>query len=182
MADAWYGALQSAGYKNLGVYSYTSYLQGPLNNSNIYAKTRWVAQYGAQMGYSAFGANDRGWQYTSSGRINGISGSVDMNAFGNKEFVAIYSQGTGYYIANSLDGGNANFSFGYGNPNDKMLVGDWNKNGKDSFAARRGNAYYIKNVLAGGDADRVVFYGRADDQVLVGDWDGDGRDTFAVRR
>lgn len=87
MADAWYGALQSAGYKNLGVYSYTSYLQGPLNNSNIYAKTRWVAQYGAQMGYNAFGTNDRGWQYTSSGRINGIGGSVDMNAFGNKAYV-----------------------------------------------------------------------------------------------
>lgn len=86
MADAWYGALQSAGYKNLGVYSYTSYLQGPLNNSNIYAKTRWVAQYGAQMGYNAFGTNDRGWQYTSSGRINGISGSVDMNAFGSKNY------------------------------------------------------------------------------------------------
>ena len=87
MADAWYGALQSAGYKNLGVYSYTSYLQGPLNNSNIYAKTRWVAQYGAQMGYNAFDTNDRGWQYTSSGRINGIGGSVDMNAFGNKAYV-----------------------------------------------------------------------------------------------
>ena len=87
MADAWYGALQSAGYKNLGVYSYTSYLQGPLNNSNIYAKTRWVAQYGAQMGYNAFDTNDRGWQYTSSGHINGISGSVDMNAFGNKAYV-----------------------------------------------------------------------------------------------
>lgn len=86
MADAWYGALQSAGYKNLGVYSYTSYLQGPLNNSSIYAKTRWVAQYGAQMGYNAFGANDRGWQYTSSGHINGISGSVDMNAFGSKNY------------------------------------------------------------------------------------------------
>lgn len=86
MADAWYGALQSAGYKNLGVYSYTSYLQGPLNNSSIYAKTRWVAQYGAQMGYNAFGTNDRGWQYTSSGHINGISGSVDMNAFGGKNY------------------------------------------------------------------------------------------------
>lgn len=86
MADAWYGALQSAGYKNLGVYSYTSYLQGPLNNSSIYAKTRWVAQYGAQMGYNAFGTNDRGWQYTSSGHINGISGSVDMNAFGSKNY------------------------------------------------------------------------------------------------
>lgn len=86
MADAWYGALQSAGYKNLGVYSYTSYLQGPLNNSNIYAKTRWVAQYGARMEFTSFGTNDRGWQYTSSGHINGISGSVDMNAFGSKNY------------------------------------------------------------------------------------------------
>ena len=58
-----------------------------MNNSNIYAKTRWVAQYGAQMGYNAFDTNDRGWQYTSSGRINGIGGSVDMNAFGNKAYV-----------------------------------------------------------------------------------------------
>ena len=87
MADAWYGALQSAGYKNLGVYSYTSYLQGPLNNSNIYAKTRWVAQYGARMGFDSFPTDSRGWQYTSSGKVDGISGNVDMNAFGNKEFV-----------------------------------------------------------------------------------------------
>lgn len=89
MADAWYGALQSAGYKNLGVYSYTSYLQGPLNNANIYAKTRWVAQYGPQMEFTAFGTNDRGWQYTSSGQINGISGNVDMSAFGNKTYSVI---------------------------------------------------------------------------------------------
>lgn len=86
IVNAWYGALQSGGYQNLGVYSYTSYLQGPLNNANIYAKTRWVAQYGAQMEFPSFGTNDRGWQYTSSGHINGISGSVDMNAFGSKNY------------------------------------------------------------------------------------------------
>ena len=86
IADAWYNALQSGGYQNLGVYSYTNYLNGPLNSASIHAKTRWVAQYGAQMGYNAFGTNDRGWQYTSSGRINGISGSVDMNAFGSKNY------------------------------------------------------------------------------------------------
>ena len=88
MVNAWYGAMQSAGYTNLGVYSYTSYLQGPLNNANIHAKTRWVAQYGARMEYTAFGTNDRGWQYTESGQINGISGSVDLNAFGVKTYVS----------------------------------------------------------------------------------------------
>lgn len=89
IVNNWYSALQSAGYKNLGVYSYTSYLQGPLKHVDIYAKTTWVAQYGARMGFDSFPTNSRGWQYTSSGQINGISGNVDMNAFGNKEYESL---------------------------------------------------------------------------------------------
>ena len=87
IVNNWYNALQSAGYKNLSVYSYTSYLQGPLKHADIYAKTTWVAQYGARMGFDSFPTDSRGWQYTSSGKVDGISGNVDMNAFGNKEFV-----------------------------------------------------------------------------------------------
>ena len=87
IVNNWYSALQSAGYKNLGVYSYTSYLQGPLKHADIYAKTMWVAQYGARMGFDSFPTNSRGWQYTSTGKVDGISGNVDMNAFGNKECV-----------------------------------------------------------------------------------------------
>lgn len=89
IVNNWYSALQSAGYKNLGVYSYTSYLQGPLKHVDIYAKTTWVAQYGARMGFDSFPTNSRGWQYTSSGKVNGISGNVDMNAFGNKEYESL---------------------------------------------------------------------------------------------
>ena len=87
IVNNWYSALQSAGYRNLGVYSYTSYLQGPLKHVDIYAKTTWVAQYGARMGFDSFPTNSRGWQYTSTGKVDGISGNVDMNAFGNKEYV-----------------------------------------------------------------------------------------------
>ena len=87
IVNNWYSALQSAGYKNLSVYSYTSYLQGPLKHADIYAKTTWVAQYGARMGFDSFPTNSRGWQYTSSGKVDGISGNVDMNAFGNKTYV-----------------------------------------------------------------------------------------------
>lgn len=86
MVNSWYGKLQAAGYNNLSVYSYTSYLNSALNSSNIHGKTRWVAQYGSTMQYTAFPTNDRGWQYTSGGSINGISGRVDMNAFGNYQF------------------------------------------------------------------------------------------------
>ena len=89
IVNNWYSALQSAGYKNLGVYSYTSYLQGPLNHVDIYAKTTWVAQYGARMGFDSFPTNSRGWQYTSTGKVDGISGNVDMNAFGNKEYESL---------------------------------------------------------------------------------------------
>ena len=39
------------------------------------------------MGYTAWSSNDRGWQYSSSVRVNGISGSVDVNAFGGKTYV-----------------------------------------------------------------------------------------------
>ena len=89
IVNNWYSALQSAGYKNLSVYSYTSYLQGPLKHADIYAKTTWVAQYGARMGFDSFPTNSRGWQYTSTGKVDGISGNVDMNAFGNKEYESL---------------------------------------------------------------------------------------------
>lgn len=164
MADAWYGALQSAGYKNLGVYSYTSYLQGPLNNSNIYAKTRWVAQYGVQMGYNAFDTNDRGWQYTSSGRINGISGSVDMNAFGNKAYAqdssaidvrrmpAVSIPNGNYYInvrskvAFSVDIPNGSMS-------DSTVIqlysGNESKTQQFRFTKQQDGSYVIANVKSG---------------------------------
>ena len=87
IVNAWFSQLRNAGYSNLAVYSYTSYLNNELNNSNIHAKTRWVAQYGSRMGYTAWSSNDRGWQYSSSVRVNGISGSVDVNAFGGKTYV-----------------------------------------------------------------------------------------------
>ena len=89
IVNNWYSALQPGGYRNLGVYSYTSYLQGPLKHADIYAKTTWVAQYGARMGFDSFPTNSRGWQYTSTGKVDGISGNVDMNAFGNKEYESL---------------------------------------------------------------------------------------------
>ena len=88
IVNAWYSKLKSAGYTNVAVYSYTSYLNKELNSSNIHSKTRWVAQYGSSMEYTAFPTNDRGWQYTSKGRVNGISGTVDLSAFGNKTSTA----------------------------------------------------------------------------------------------
>lgn len=98
IVNSWYNVMQSNGYSNLGVYSYTSYLQGPLNSANIHAKTRWVAQYGAKMGFTKFPTNDRGWQYTSIGHVDGIDGNVDMNAFGNKSYSSGGSHNSDYTV------------------------------------------------------------------------------------
>lgn len=187
MADAWYGALQSAGYKNLGVYSYTSYLQGPLNNSSIYAKTRWVAQYGARMEFPSFGTNDRGWQYTSSGHINGISGSVDMNAFGNKAYAqdssaidvrrmpAVSIPNGNYYInvrskvAFSVDIPNGSMS-------DSTVIqlysGNESKTQQFRFTKQQDGSYVIANVNSGKALD--VRNGAAGNNAVVQQYSANG--------
>lgn len=82
IVNAWYGTMGANGYSNLSVYSYTNYLMGPLNSSNIHARTSWVAQYSGYMGFSDWFGASRGWQYTSTGSVSGIAGTVDLNAFG----------------------------------------------------------------------------------------------------
>lgn len=186
IVNNWYSALQSAGYKNLGVYSYTSYLQGPLKHVDIYAKTTWVAQYGARMGFDSFPTNSRGWQYTSSGQINGISGNVDMNAFGNKEFVnggsgndlqaaidvrkmtAVTIPNGNYYInvrskvASSVDipGGSAADSTAI-----QLYSGNSSKAQQFTFTGQSDGSYEIVNVNSGKALD--VRNGVAENNAIV---------------
>ena len=187
IVNAWYGALQSGGYQNLGVHSYTSYLQGPLNNANIYAKTRWVAQYGPQMEFTAFGTNDRGWQYTSSGQINGISGSVDMNAFGNKTYAqnsasidvrkmsAVSIPNGDYYInvrskvASSVDIPGAS---GTDSTAIQLYSGNGSKAQQFTFTKQSDGSYVIINVNSGKALD--VRNGAAGNNAVVQQYSANG--------
>lgn len=83
IVDSYFSTLSSKGWKKYSVYSYTSYLNSSLKSSKIWKKVQWVAQYGAQMGFTSWNTNFRGWQYSSQAQVNGIRGSVDVNAFGN---------------------------------------------------------------------------------------------------
>lgn len=187
IVNAWYGALQSGGYQNLGVYSYTSYLQGPLNNANIYAKTRWVAQYGPRMEFTAFGTNDRGWQYTSSGQINGISGNVDMNAFGNKTYAqnsasidvrkmsAVSIPNGDYYInvrskvASSVDIPGAS---GTDSTAIQLYSGNGSKAQQFTFTKQSDGSYVIINVNSGKALD--VRNGAAGNNAVVQQYSANG--------
>ncbi|WEV74934.1 RICIN domain-containing protein [Bifidobacterium sp. ESL0798] len=99
IVNKWWSRMQQSGYNNLSVYSYTSYLNGPLNSYNIRSSTRWVASYGARTGFG-FSTNDRGWQYSDNGWVNGI-GNVDHNAFGNYYYS---TSGMGQPAAIEFDG------------------------------------------------------------------------------
>lgn len=186
IVNNWYSALQSAGYKNLSVYSYTSYLQGPLKHADIYAKTTWVAQYGARMGFNSFPTNSRGWQYTSSGKVDGISGNVDMNAFGNKAYVnggssndlqaaidvrkmtAVTIPNGNYYInvrskvASSVDipGGSAADSTAI-----QLYSGNGSKAQQFTFTRQSDGSYEIVNVNSGKALD--VRNGVAENNAIV---------------
>ena len=84
---SWLEEVLGGGYSSAGVYSYRSYLYGPLNSSYIHDWTLWAAEYGPSLGFDDFGSVARGWQYTSDGQVAGFSGRVDLNAFGNATWV-----------------------------------------------------------------------------------------------
>lgn len=100
MVNAWVSVVQGAGYKNAHVYSYTSYLNSSLNRASIHQRTSWVASYGSRTGFS-YSTNARGWQYSSQGRVAGIAGAVDVNAFGVADAArgAEFGQKGGYNVS-----------------------------------------------------------------------------------
>ena len=71
--------VKAAGYTP-GVYASVSWLNTRIGEVNIPHST-WVAQYYTKCEYA--GKYDM-WQYTSSGKVNGLSGNIDMNYWYNK--------------------------------------------------------------------------------------------------
>ncbi|WP_295415921.1 GH25 family lysozyme [uncultured Subdoligranulum sp.] len=74
-AVAFCETIRNAGYR-AGVYSYASWFYNALNFANISKYNIWIAQYRDTLSFS-YKYNI--WQYTGSGRVNGISTAVDMN-------------------------------------------------------------------------------------------------------
>ena len=73
---AFCGELEKNGYL-AGLYCSTYYLNNYISNAVAGKYALWVAQYNYRCTYTA---NKYGiWQYSSEGRINGISGNVDMD-------------------------------------------------------------------------------------------------------
>jgi lysozyme len=82
-------AMEAAGYY-AGIYSSTySGFRDRLDDSKLTPFTHWVAQYAAKCTYDgAYGI----WQYSSSGKVNGIDGNVDMD-ISYQDYPAIIKNG-----------------------------------------------------------------------------------------
>lgn len=75
IVNAYCKTIQNAGYK-AGIYANKTWLETKLNMSVLNQYKIWLAQYNSQYTYK--GKVDL-WQYSERGKIDGISGNVDMN-------------------------------------------------------------------------------------------------------
>ena len=75
--------IENAGYY-VGIYASSSWFKDRLNDDELSAYDHWIAQWSSTQPSKAHGV----WQYTSSGKVNGINGNVDMN-FAYKDYINI---------------------------------------------------------------------------------------------
>jgi GH25 family lysozyme M1 (1,4-beta-N-acetylmuramidase) len=76
IADAFCSTMESKGYYT-GITSYTNFLNMKFSPEVFRKYDIWVAHYGVNK--PGYGGNYGIWQYTSTGRVNGIVGAVDMD-------------------------------------------------------------------------------------------------------
>ena len=73
--------------------------------------------------------------------------------------------------------------FGYGQPGDIPVCGDWNGDGTQTPGVVRNGTWYLVNALNRPFADVSFGYGNPTGDIpVVGDWNGDHVDTAGVVR
>jgi hypothetical protein len=91
-------------------------------------------------------------------------------------------KGRTWLLRNSLSGGPAEVSFGFGLAGDRKVMGDWNGDGTRTPGVFRDGTWYLRD-RNGASGHYVSFaFGAAGDVPVVGDWNGDGTDTVGVFR
>lgn len=74
--NAFCKTIQNGGYK-AGIYANKTWFESKMNTGSLTGYKIWLAQYAAAPTYKATRYDM--WQYTSKGKVSGISGNVDMN-------------------------------------------------------------------------------------------------------
>lgn len=146
MANAFMSVISSAGYRT-GVYCNLDWYKNVLPISQINTDDWWIARYGANNGraeerFKPSYKDMSGWQYTSRGRVPGISGNVDCNIL-YRDYTGAGSGSTDMVIpSGGLKYSDTVESFqfaancdGYRDQNGKPLVVDGLKGSKTDYVA-----------------------------------------------
>lgn len=146
-------AIEAAGYK-AGLYGSQDWLDNKIDDSQIpVTATVWVAQYGDKCTYKG---RYTIWQYSSTGKMNGISGNVDMNEAADELVLATadgwnYIGGSWYWYEGSkpvtnawrkVTGASGVLYWYYLGPGGAMLKG-WQKIGAEVFYLNEKTAYGV---------------------------------------
>ena len=102
--------IQAAGYKS-GVYASYDWFMNKIYRAELLDYPAWVAQYASKCSYTD--KNLYMWQYTSKGKVNGISGNVDQNE--------------GYFELSMKNGWQKSGSKWYYYENGKQVKSAWRK-------------------------------------------------------
>ncbi|MCI6465875.1 MAG: hypothetical protein MSA90_10465 [Faecalicatena sp.] len=171
LAKTFCDTISSAGY-SVGIYAnlnwWTTMLTDPVFENTSWSK--WIAQYNTTCDY---GEDYDIWQCTSSGKIDGIKGTVDLNFWMDMDAVD---------KPDGNQGGNEQVNPPAPSPTPTPTPTPPAEPSGATLVVRRGNEYHFKYTLSNGPADLIIRYGYANDEILVGDWNGDGVDTLCVRR
>lgn len=144
IVDNFCSELQKNGYY-VGLYMSRSPLQSKITDSVAKKYTLWVAEYGSKCNY---GGDYGMWQYTSAGKVNGISGNVDLDT-GYINYPSIIKNG-GYN--------------GYKKPEEKVLDKSGYVKGQSTIGVLA-----MKQLLIIAKAKKVISQGVNNDNVF-----GDG--------
>ncbi len=110
--------------------------------------------------------------------ING-GGTGPQSAASN----AVVPSGT-FYLRNSNSGGPSIGGFGFGQPGDVPIAGDWDGNGTTTIGVYRPSTatFYLRNTNSSGTSIGGFGFGSPGDIPITGDWDGNGTTTIGVYR
>ena len=158
-------AIKAAGYVP-GVYASLSYFDEGVNKTELSCYTWWVAAYRSTRPTAAVDS----WQYSSTGRVNGISGDVDKNYWykeftPQEAFTGWKKSGSQWYyyeadkmIKNAwrkITGVNGTFWY-YMGPTGAMLTGTQKINGKIYHLNEKAACGLPEGALVVTDEDGVV--------------------------
>ena len=81
IAETFCEKIKSNGYKKVGIYANIYWLNYIINSPRLDKYDKWVAQWGTECTYEKDYVM---WQFTDSGKVDGIEGNVDLNKYYGK--------------------------------------------------------------------------------------------------